>query len=408
MRSPDVIAPDRLEELLRGAVPEGADEAVLGGLVRELRASAAPAPDALRARVAELRAPQRRIRPRPRPRRIALALAAMLVIAAVAGAIASSGGDGVETASAPGTPHSANDVSATEPAEEAPAGAVPEADRRDATALLPKDELDRLASGGDAAGGTARSGPAVPPLPPGGRASDVDLLIELRLEDANRLSAAANDAMQVTRDVGGYVRSSAVDTRGREGTARLALQVPVERVEEAVVRLSALGTITAENVAVTDLQAAIDRRTSRIEALRTAIRANELKLRSGTLSAEERLAVELQLVRQRATLRAHARTRAGLAREAAFAEVSLTLHTREASAAPGPRDESRIGAAARDAAEVLSRAGSIVVFVLIVLSPLLALAVLVWLAGRSRRRRADARLLEQPRPVTTPPAGPTS
>ena len=46
MPAPDPIAPERIEELLGGAVPEGEGEALVQGLVRELRADApvAPAP----------------------------------------------------------------------------------------------------------------------------------------------------------------------------------------------------------------------------------------------------------------------------------------------------------------------------------------------------------------------------
>ena len=47
----DPIAPDRLEELLGGAVPEGEREALVQGLVRELRAGAPTAPAPLRSRV---------------------------------------------------------------------------------------------------------------------------------------------------------------------------------------------------------------------------------------------------------------------------------------------------------------------------------------------------------------------
>jgi hypothetical protein len=80
--------------------------------------------------------------------------------------------------------------------------------------------------------------------------------------------------------------------------------------------------------------------------------------------------------------------------------VTLALHTREAAGAPAP--EGGIGGAARDALDTLGRAGEIAVFAAILLAPLLALAVLVWIALRARRRRVDARLLDQPRPAAPP------
>ena len=83
MPAPDLIAPDRLEELLGGALPEGEREARLQGLVRELRAEAPPAPPTLLERVREIgQEPPRRRRIAFLPRRQVLVLAALLVVLA--------------------------------------------------------------------------------------------------------------------------------------------------------------------------------------------------------------------------------------------------------------------------------------------------------------------------------------
>ena len=76
MPAPDLIAPDRLEELLGGALPEGEREARLQGLVRELRAEAPPAPPTLLERVREIGQQPRRRRVDFLPRRQVVALAA--------------------------------------------------------------------------------------------------------------------------------------------------------------------------------------------------------------------------------------------------------------------------------------------------------------------------------------------
>ena len=86
MPSPDLIAPDRLEELLGGALPEAEREARLQGLVRELRADAPAAPAALRDRVRALEEQPARRRPALPRRRTALALAFVLVALAAVGA----------------------------------------------------------------------------------------------------------------------------------------------------------------------------------------------------------------------------------------------------------------------------------------------------------------------------------
>ena len=54
MPTPDPIAPERMEELMGGVVPEGEREALVQGLVRELRAEAPVAPAPLRERVRTL------------------------------------------------------------------------------------------------------------------------------------------------------------------------------------------------------------------------------------------------------------------------------------------------------------------------------------------------------------------
>ena len=400
MPSPDLIAPDRVEELLGGAVPEGEQEALVQGLVRELRLGGAPAPAPLRARVTALgdETPRRRA-PTLRPR-LAFAVALVLVPLALLAA-------GLAVRGAPsGGDDSASDVPAAEldGGVEAPAsggdspdsGAVegmptnPEVVEESAPyarTLAPKSR-NQLSGGGES-------------LDPS-RATDVDLLVELRLGDADELAGAAGEAMAITRSLGGWVAGSDVDSQGREGEAELQLRVPVGRVEDAVVQLSELGTVTGQRMETVDLQAGIDRRDRRIVELERAIRLGELRLESEALDPEERLRIEIRLERQRAAradlLRANTRDR----REAATSELTLLLHTREAPVAAG-EDEGEAAGAARDALRLLAGIGIVALFLAIVLTPLLLLAVLVWLALRSRSRRIETRLLDRPEP-----AGPRS
>ena len=399
MPSPDLIAPDRVEELLGGAVPEGEHEARVQGLVRELRLGGTPAPAPLRVRVTTLgdETPRRRAA-LPR-RRVVLALA--LVLVAIAGI-----GAGLAMRDA-GAPAGGDNFALEPPALEAPTPPVP------TTAMPTNPELSghgaAYAADDSARERTALSKQLQPAGLTGGgeridprRATDVDLLVELRLRDADELSAAAGEAMAITRDLGGWVAGSDVDSSGREGQAELRLRVPVGRVEDAVVRLSELGTVTGQRMATVDLQAGIDRRQRRIERLERAIRIGELRLESGTLDAEERLLLQIRLERQRAAranlLRANARDR----REAATSELTLLLHTREAPAA-AEKDEGEAAGAARDALRLLGDIGVVALFLAIVLAPLVLLAVLLWLALRSRSRRIETRLLDRPEP-----AGPTT
>jgi hypothetical protein len=392
MPSPDLIAPDRLEDLLGGALPEAEREASLQGLVRELRAGAPAAPVPLRARVRALEEQPARRRAFPR-RRTALALAFVLVaVAAVgAGVLLRDRADSTTALTVRELP------TVTEAAEAALEEDVEEQSDRDVGPL--SDGAVRMS--GSAAEFVLKDSDR--PAAPEGRATDLSLRMDVRLPGADELSAAAAEAMAITRELGGWVAASDIDTQGNEGTAQLALRVPVGRVEDAVVHLGGLGTVTGQRVATVDLQTGIDRRGDRIERIERAIRTQELRLESGTLTPAQELDARLRIERLRneaADLR-----RANLVdrREAATSELALTLHTREAAAAQ-EEDEGAAAGAAGDALRFLGAAGAIALFLAIVLSPVVLLAVLLWLALRARSRRVEARLLDRPDPAS--PASP--
>lgn len=391
------LAPGRVEELLRGAPPETAREALVERLVRELRDGAAVPSPPLRERVrtiGERRAP-RRLRPPAR----ALALAAAALVAVSFGGYAltrPSGGDdaGYESArgDVAGAQRQAGGVDAAEPPYETEASReVLRGERSAAEPAVPTyaETPETLTTG------------SVPP--PSSRARDVDMSLELRVRDADAVAGAANEAMRAVDGLGGHVVASTVDARGREGSARLTLRVPIGRLEDAVLRLSALGTITAQNVRIEDLQAGVDRRGNRVEALERAIRRDELRLRSGTLPAEERLEMELRLESLRSQLRSVRRARAELLRRATSAEIHVALHTGDAAVAE--RGERGLAATARDAWEVLEGLAGAALFVAIVASPVLLIGALAWALLRARGRRAERRLLDEPRPAGPRTAG---
>ena len=379
--SPDPIAPDRLEELMGGALADAEREVRLQGLIRELRADAPAASAQLRVRVQALEEKPTRRR-RAFPRRTALAFAlVLLVIAGTFSAVVLSGRD-----------DSSTDSAAAPAATPAEVEAVPDELARSFGAGQPKAERT---SAQDA---SQLDGPLAPP----GRASDVSLWMEVRLADADELSAAAAEAMGVTRELGGWVAASDIDTEGSEGRAELALRVPVRQVEEAVVRLGALGSVTGERVATVDLQTGINRRADRVEQLERMIRLLELRLQSGTLSPEDELRARLQIERHRNAIEDLNRATLADRREAATSELALVLHTREAPAKQN--DESGAAGAAGDALDFLGTAGAVSLFLAIVLSPVIVLVVLLWLALRARSRRVHGRLLDRPDPASPPSA----
>jgi hypothetical protein len=78
-------------------------------------------------------------------------------------------------------------------------------------------------------------------------------------------------------------------------------------------------------------------------------------------------------------------------REASLSRISLSLISQQGVAVK--QGMSRIERAARDAGSFLAGAGAVLLFVLIVVSPLIVLAVAWILATRAYRRREERRLL---------------
>ncbi len=369
MQSPELILPSRLEELIGGALAEAESEARIQGLVRELHASSTSASAALRARVDDLGAAPHRPRFGRRARLVALMAAVGAFAAAVATVDLTSNVAGGEESAVHGASRSLVPV-AKNPSE------------------------DRSAANG------SPESPAFG-IAPGGRAQDVDMWITLRVKDADQLSESSQEAMKITRELGGVVGSSNVATEGTRGRAELRLEIPAARVDDGRFRLSELGTVTGERVTTVDLQAPLDRALARVEHLQSAIRIAKARLASGLLSPQEELQTRIRLEHLRSKIRAVTRTRVALTREASMAELTLTLGT-PTGAMPATR-EGGVTGAAHKAIDVLRGAGSVAVFLVLVLSPLLVLLLLAWLALRARGRRIERELLDESRPgVATP------
>ncbi len=380
MSTSELIAPARLEELLGGAVPDTHTEARIQGLALELRSSAPAASEDLRRRVRALSVSRPPRRPFASRQRLALVLAPLLLVLVAVPVVFGRFGFG------------SSDTQVPKRALEA---AVVHRDQ--ASTAFRSSEADGLPLLAPSIAALDFAGPTA-------RARHVDMWIELRVRDADRLSAAANDAMRITRELGGFVASSTVGTRGDEGRAEMSIRVPVGRIDDALFRLSRLGAITGQRVATEDRQADIDRAAQRIEALRRAIAIAQLRLDSGTLNANQRLELEIRLERLRGELTSVRRSKARVVSDAATADLSLLLHTQ---AAAGTTQKSGIGGIAHDALHVLGRVGAVGLFAAIVLSPLVVLALLLWLVRRRRLRLQEAELLDGTRPGAPSPAKPS-
>jgi len=334
-------------------------------LIHELRASRPSAPAQLRARVRELAAEQQPARARwaswhfPIRRGVLVALPATVALA-----IAAAGVVGLSRSDAP-TQESVAQQAPSVPRELAPAT---------------KAQTQR----------TPAPNYGAADLAAGARAQRVSATLTVEVRDPNAVSRAAQDALKLTRSLGGYVVSSSVTT-GEQGNASLTVRVPVARVQDAITGLSGLGRIVSQQVAVDDLQEQLDQLERRRASLVVQITRITARLESEDLDAETTAALEARRRALRSELRAVRAQIAGTNAEARMSTIQLSIVTPDASGTVVP--DSRIDRTIDQALNVLAWEGVVALGMLIVLAPFALVGLAVWLGRRVYRRHEEERLL---------------
>jgi Domain of unknown function (DUF4349) len=230
------------------------------------------------------------------------------------------------------------------------------------------------------------------PTPTPGRYQDYEASLTLRVKDVDTLHDRTAEATRLARSFGGYVASVDESTNGGNGRSDLVLRIPVNRVEDAYFRLAQLGTVTEQHLSIRDLDQVVRVQRQRIVQLKVQIARIGETLKSSSLPADVRLRLELQRDAAKQELAQVTGSNKATLREASLSRISLTLTSQQAAAAT-KGGMSRIERAARDAGSFLAGAGAVLLFVLIVLSPLIVLAM-AWVLGmRAYRRREERRLL---------------
>ncbi len=227
--------------------------------------------------------------------------------------------------------------------------------------------------------------------PAKGRLQQYDASLTLRVKDADELSQRTQQAMRLTRRLGGYVASASFDVPGRRGVSTLVLRVPIDRVQGALAQFAGYGTLLSQKISVRDLQQRVDAQAARIAALRRSIAAIEERLR-GQLSFDERARLERLLAVEETRLSALQKRRAATVRRAELARVAVTFVTPRPQAGAAP---SRLDRTLDDAGSVLVRELELLLYALVVTGPLLVVGGAAIALGRAQRRRSDRRLLER-------------
>jgi hypothetical protein len=230
------------------------------------------------------------------------------------------------------------------------------------------------------------------PAPVPGRYQNYEASLTVRVKDVDALHDRTAQATQLARSVGGYVASVDESTSGGNGQSDLVLRIPVARVQDAYFQLAKLGTVIAQHLSIRDLDRIVQSQRRRIVQLKVLIARIGETLKNSSLPADVRLRLELQRDAAKQELARVTGSNKATLREASFSRISLTLTSQRAAVAKR-RGMGRIDRAARDAGSFLAGAGAVALFLLIVLSPLIVLA-LAWILGaRAYRRREERRLL---------------
>lgn len=337
-------------------------------LIHELRASRPSAPLALRARVREIAAessPVEQHLPRfhLQIRRVAL----VAVPATVALAFLSAGVLGLSRADV------RTELQATVGSESTAPNAYP---------ALPESQGKSADSSALAQG--------APGAAADNRAQRVSATLTVEVADADAVSRAAQDALDVTRTLGGYVVSSSVAT-GEEGSAAITVRVPVGKVQDAITGLSGLGRIVSQQVTIDDLQATLDELERREATVRGQIARIRARLQTESLDAQTEAVLRARLQTLRSEL---TELRTGISSteaEARMSTIQLTVVTPGAFGAVAP--PSRIDRTIDEALNVLAWEAVIALGIVIVLAPFALVAFAAWLGRRLYRRHEDERLL---------------
>jgi hypothetical protein len=391
MSTSDPIAPDRLEALLRGEAGADSRERRMGALLDELTVGEIAPPAELRARVRSLSATPvvapaalRRL-PRlslGRPRRLVPVLGGGLAIAAVIVGV-------LITQTRPSAERVAEPNLKAADQELAP---VVDSGSRDHKVVQQPASVPATTSQGLV---QAPPSASAAPLPDGQRAQDYAASLRLSVGSVAQLSRSTQTVLDTVRSLGGAVETVDYGTPSAgSGSALIAVRVPVARAQEALTRFSALGTITAQQVQIRDLQTGLDQESNRARALRHRIALIKAKLLAPTLTAEDRAALEGRLADSQTGLESVLRGIHATQQRAAFARFSLELDTGRGTAVSPPAHPGAFEDTADDALGVISVVGRGALFAAIVGGPFLLIAGGAWWLARRVRRRAARRLLE--------------
>lgn len=238
------------------------------------------------------------------------------------------------------------------------------------------------------------AGVLAPNVGNGGRLQHTEASLQVQVPDVKRLGAVTSGATQIATSLGGYAQSVVYRTPASGGgTSFLELRVPAQNVRVALTKLAALGTLVSQRLSVIDLQHDFELESAQIAQHRRTIAALQTALRNPALPDAQRVLLQIRLAEEKRALAQRLHARGDTVSAGTTARISLVLST-EKSIVPVVHHRGRLGRMLHGAVGFLGLEGTIVLYALVVLSPLAVIALLLWTMREARRRRDERLVME--------------
>ncbi len=351
-------------------------------LTSELRDARTPTPETLAARLDDLLAqtpapaPRARRRRRLPRRRLVLGIAGSCAVVAL-GIVAAS--------QMPSSPSDTVDDSAT-PAAAGSVAAAP--------------AMTSAAAAEDTAAATAPASTAVSEasvVPSGG---DADRLqhqtakLTIALKSSDDVSDATGEVTRAIATYGGHIVTVQFATpEGSFARSEIVAKVPIERMQEATDRFTALGRLAGAQVDISDLQERADSLEQQVATVRLQIARFDAQLAASGLTKLQKATLVERRARARQRLANLNADVAATKQDAALADLTVVLET-DTQAVATVKSGSDAGDRARDALNLLADIGVVALYAAIVAAPILLLIAVGIVGGALLQRRRDRRLLE--------------
>jgi hypothetical protein len=217
------------------------------------------------------------------------------------------------------------------------------------------------------------------------RLQHTDASMQLSVKNTDDLAQATTRATRIATSLGGYAKS--VNYRS-QGTSVIDLRIPTENVKTALTRLAGLGTLVSQELSVTDLEQQLKNEFAQIAQLHRRVAALRTAINDPSLADAQKVLLRIRLAESQRALSQRLHAQKGTIAAGTTSTISLVIGTKK-GIAPVAHSRGRLGRMLHSAVGFLALEGIVLLYALIVISPLAIVAALLWFW----RRRSVDRLL---------------